>query len=315
MIARFKSLVAAIKAKVMARPRLSKLVEFMKQVWNGFFTDNCPHLAAAISYYALLCIFPLTLALVSVLGFISHSPAMKEQVIEVIGSILPPGSAEFITKNIEGIVSTRGITGVIGVIGLLIGGNAIFTALRKSLNAAWGIRQPRPFLTERIVELSMMIGSAVLILLAIGLTAALNVIQRANISILGLQLSQGAPFWNVITGIIATAIVFIVFLFLYKFVPNTKVRWKDIWLWALLAAVGFVAGTSIFVWYAANFAHYDVIYGSIGGIIALLVWVYVSAIILLFCAKMASVYATMKRASLAKAQVEGISLEEAVPRG
>ena len=265
---------------------VKKWVLFFRDVVNEFLTDNCPHLAASISFYVLLSLFPLTLALISVLGFLSHSPEIQARVIDAIGTFLPV-SRDFITSSIESVVSTRAITGVIGVIGLIIGGNAVFTAVRKSLNAAWGIRQPRPFLTERLVEFGMLLGAAILIFLSIALTSALSIVQQQNITVFG---TNSGLFWNLITGGITTVIVFVVFLLLYKFVPNTKVHWRDIWLGAILAAIGFEVTTSVFVWYIANFVHYNLIYGPIGSLVALMIWVYVSAVIFLFCAKLTAVH-------------------------
>jgi membrane protein len=265
----------------------TKWALFFRDVTNEFLTDNCPHLAASISFYVLLSLFPLTLALVSVLGFISHSPDMQARVINGIGNFLPV-SRDFITSSIQSVVSTRAVTGVIAVIGLIIAGNAVFTAVRKSVNAAWGIRQPRPFLTERLVEFGMLLGAAILFLLSIAVTSALSIVQQQNITAFG---THGGLFWNLVSGAISTVAVFVVFLLLYKFVPNTKVRWRDIWLGALLAAIGFEVTKSIVVWYMAHFSHYNLIYGPIGGLVALLIWVYVSAVIFLFCAKMTAVHA------------------------
>jgi membrane protein len=265
---------------------IKRWVLFFRDVTNEFLTDNCPHLAASISFYVLLSLFPLTLALISVLGFISHSPEIQAHVINGIGNFLPV-SRDFITKSIESVVSTRAITGVIAVIGLIIGGNAVFTAVRKSLNAAWGIRQPRPFLTERLVEFCMLLGAAILLFLSVAVTSALSIVQQQNITPFG---THGGIFWNLVTGGITTVVVFVVFLLLYKFVPNKKVRWRDIWLGALLAAIGFEATKSIFVLYMASHAHYNLIYGPIGSLVALMIWVYVSAVIFLFCAKMTAVH-------------------------
>jgi membrane protein len=265
---------------------VKKWVRFFRDVVNEFLTDNCPHLAASISFYVLLSLFPLTLALVSMLGFISNSPETQARIIEGIGNFLPV-SRDFITSSIHSVVSTRAVTGAIAIIGLIIAGNAVFSAVRKSLNAAWGIRQPRPFLTERLVEFCMLLGAAILLFLSVAVTSALSVVQQMHITAFG---THSGLFWNLVSGAIATVALFIVFLLLYKFVPNTKIRWRDIWLGALLAAIGFEVTKSIFVWYIADFAQYNLIYGPIGGLVALLIWVYVSAVIFLFCAKMTAVH-------------------------
>lgn len=269
--------------------KLKDIAVFMREVVNEFLTDNCPHLSASISYYLLFSIFPLTLALVSVLGFLSNSPQTETRVIEAIGDLLPI-SSEFITNSVREVVALRGATGAIATIGLLWGGTSVFNAIRKALNTAWGIRTPRPFFVERAMELGMMLGLGLLLLTSLGITTALSVVRQHRITILGMNFFNGDVFWNAILVLLTTALSFTTFLLLYKFVPNTRVRWGDVWGGALLAAVGFEVAKQIFIWYATNFAHYNLIYGPVGTTIALLVWVYVSAVILLFCAKLTSVY-------------------------
>ena len=269
--------------------RLMDLFNFIKDVVNEFLTDNCPHLSASISYYLLFSIFPLTLALVSVLGFLSTSPQTEARLIEAIGNLIPV-SNDFLTDTIQDVTSTRGATGLVATIGLLWGGSSVFNAIRKSLNTAWGIRIPRPFFVERAMELAMIVGAGLLLLLSLGVTTAMTVVRRYSLVFGGSSLFNGDAFWNAVLILLSVALSFVTFLLLYKFIPNTKVRWGDVWGGALLAAVGFEVTKQVFVWYATNFAHYNLIYGSVGTIIALLVWVYVSAIILLFCAKLTAVY-------------------------
>ncbi len=268
---------------------MGRWVPFFREVVNEFLTDNCPHLAASISYYVLLSLFPLTLALVSLLGFIAHSPEMQAKVVEGIGNFLAvsPESQDFLTNNIESVVNTRAVTGIIGIVGLVIGGNAVFTAVRKSLNTAWGIRRPRPFFTERLIEFGMMTGAALFLLLSLAVGSALGILRNLEITAFG---TNAAFFWNAMSIMASVIITFTVFLFLYKFVPNTTVRWRDIWLGALLAAIGVEVTKGVFLWYTTNYGHYNLIYGSIGSIIGLLVWVYFSAVIFLFCAKLTAVH-------------------------
>ncbi len=268
---------------------IGRWVLFFRDVINEFLTDNCPQLAAAISYYVLLSLFPLSLALVSLLGFVAASPEMQAKVVEGIGNFLAvsPDSGESIqgilTTSMQNVVKYRGLTGAIGVVGLIIGGNAVFTTVRKSLNAAWGIRTPRPFFTERLVEFGMLSGAALFLLLSLAASSALGILRN-------MEITHATLLWNVTSILTSTLIVFIVFLFLYKFVPNTTVRWRDIWLGALMAAIGVEVTKGVFVWYASNYGHYNLLYGSIGSIIGLMIWVYVSAVIFLFCAKVSAVH-------------------------
>ncbi|MCL0035891.1 YihY/virulence factor BrkB family protein [Dehalococcoidia bacterium] len=262
-----------------------------------FLADNCLHLAASISYYLFFCIFPLSLAFISVLGFISGSPESEARVIEAIGNSLPV-SSELITSSIQGVIRSRGTTGAIATIGLLWGGSAVFNVIRKSLNIAWGIKKPRPFFVERAMELAMTLGVGLLLLTSIGITAALSVVRRFNAAVLGIEFLNGAVFWQASLMLLSISLAFVTFLLLYKFVPYTRVQWRDVWGGALLAAVGFEAAKQVFVWYATNFAHHNLIYGPVGTIIALLIWTYISAVIVLFCAKLTSVYSKSRRSAI-----------------
>jgi len=266
-------------------------VHFIKDVVNEFLTDNCPQLAASISFYLLLSLFPLTLGVISVIGFFTASSETESRVIQAIGGFLPiPG--DDITNYIEGVTSSPGTTSVIATIGLLWGGSSVFNAIRKSLNTAWGVRKTRNFLVERAIELGMMIGGGLLLMASFSMTTALSVFPENDITFAGISFFNVNVFSHALLILLTIGLAFVTFLFLYKFIPNAQVRWGDVWGGALLAAVGFEIIKQVFVWYAT--AHYAWVYGPIGAVIGLLVWTYASALILLFCAKLTSVYSKHK---------------------
>ena len=287
----------------MTAQRLVTIAGVVKEAVNEFLTDNCPHLSAAISYYFLLCLFPLALAAISIFGFILRSEAVEIKVTQAISDFIPV-SADFIQRTIHGVAGNWGAAGVIATIGLIWGGMAVFSAIRKALNAAWGIRQPRPFLHERLLEFAMMLGLALLMVLSLGLTTAFKFIQGADIPVFGDLFRDGGPFWQFAFTATSTALTFLAFLFLYKVVPNTNVRWRHAFFGALVAAVLFEIVKSIFIWFVGHFATYNLIYGSVGTIIALMTWTYVSAVIMLFCAKLISVYPRMRASLAAQALAE-----------
>jgi len=152
----------------------------MKQAINEFLTDNCNQLAAAISYYLLLSLFPLALAAISILSYFSRSANVEAKVVEVITTVLPV-SPDFVSVTTRDVLPGAGIAGAIATIGLLWSGMGVFNAIRKSLNTAWGIKQPRPFLRERLIEFIMMLGLGAFLLLYVGMTAAFNFFQSTDI--------------------------------------------------------------------------------------------------------------------------------------
>lgn len=274
-----------------------EVVVLFRDAVKEFLTDNCLHLSASISYYMFFCIFPLSLAFISILGFILGSPESEAKVIGAIGDFLPV-SSEFITSTIRDVVRARGSLGVIATLGLLWGGSAVFNVLRRSVNIAWGIKKPRPFLAERAMELTMTLGVGLLLLISIAITTALEVVQQFNATVIGIEFLNGVVFWQVSLMLLSMTLAFATFLLIYKFVPYTRVRWRDVMIGALLAAVGFEATKQIFVWYVTHHAHHHLIFGPVGTIIALLIWAYISAVIVLFCAKLTSVYSRSRRSAV-----------------
>jgi membrane protein len=293
----------------MTARRLLTLVEVIKGAVNEFLADNCPHLAAAVSFYLFLSLFPLVLAAISIFGFIMKDPSAAAKVTEAVTGFFPV-SSDYVERTILTVSSSWEATGIIATVGLIWAGLAVFNAIRKSLNTAWGVRQPRPFLHERLMEFIMMVGFGALILMSLGLTTAFKVIREASLPVFGERLMDGSLVWH--SAVIATS-VFITFLgvlFLYKLVPNTKVHWRHAAIGALAAAVLFEIVKNVFVWFVANFATYSLVYGSVSVIIALMTWAYISAVILLLCAKLVSVYPTVRPALATEALAEETTKEK-----
>ncbi len=293
----------------MTARRLLTVVEVIKGAVNEFLADNCPHLAAAVSFYLLLSLFPLVLAAISIFGLIMKDPSATAKVTEAVTGFIPV-SADFVEGTLLAVSRSWGAAGIIATVGLIWAGMAVFNAIRKSLNTAWGVRQPRPFFHERLMEFLMMIGLGALMLMSLGLTTAFKVIREASLPVFGERLMDGSLVWH--SAVIATS-VFITFLgvlFLYKLVPNTKVHWRHAAIGALAAAVLFEIVKNVFVWFVANFATYSLVYGSVGVIIALMTWAYISVVILLFCAKLTSVYPRVRPALATEALAEETTKEK-----
>ena len=277
---------------------------------NDFLVKNCTQFAAAISFYALFSLFPLTLAVVSGLSFFLGDPESGIDLAHQI-SALAPVSSDWVGATIAGVVEKRAITGLAAVIGLLWASNAVFGAIRKGVNAAWGISTPRPFLSERLIDLSLTFGAALLILISISTTTIRSffglVINWAQAQLCGEELTE-APIirfdgicmfdpafvfggiLDLIAPIFAPLLTLSTFIVLYRFLPNTAVHVRDVWPGALIAAISFEALKSVFVWYVTAYPAYNVVYGTLGAVVALLAWIYLSAIVLLFGALVTSRY-------------------------
>ena len=257
---------------------------------NDFLAKNCPFIAGAIAFYTLFSLFPLFLATISISGFVLGSPEEEAQLARRMSEVIPV-SAEYIGRTVEGIVSARAITGAASVLGLLWAATAGFGAMRKGINAAWGITRTRPFLKERAIDVTLVIGAALFILALLVSTPIIEYIRELSAAIAPDAEPPVSYFWSLVARLTTPVLTFVNFVLLYRFLPNTKVAFADVWMGALLASMAFLAAMWVFVWYVSTFPVYNAVYGSVGAVMALLTWVYVSAIILLFGAHITSRYA------------------------
>lgn len=281
-----------------------RFILFCRDTVNDFLAKNCPFVAGAIAFYTLFSIFPLTLALVSIVGYLISPDPVEHRLAHDIAEVLPV-SQEFIGDTLQGVASARAITGIISVIGLLAASTAVFGAIRKGINAAWGITRARPFIEERLIDLALVLFSGLVVILVLFVAPLLS----AYISDIVVYLAPDAWYAHGVLGLAGQMTVpflyFLTFLVLYRYLPNTDVRFADVWYGALAASIAFSIANFIFVWYVSNYPVYNIVYGSVGAIMALLTWVYVSAIILLMGALVTSRYTTYVQKS---SGVQGVRL-------
>jgi membrane protein len=129
------------------------------------------------------------------------------------------------------------------------------------------------------------------------ITVFLSTVSEQGIQVAGAELMRSSLFERILANILATALAFIVFLLLYRFIPGIRPKWKDIWLGALAAAISFEITKVIFLVYLRIFNPYNLVYGSIGALIAFLMWTYLSALVFLFIAKVMHVNLEMRSRS------------------
>ena len=270
-----------------------KTVTLLKESVKEFGADNGTLLAGSISFNLLLSLFPLALAVVYIAGSVTGSPNTQEQIIRGIGYLLPV-SRQLIASTVSNVAAARGAIGVVAFVGLIWGGIAFFNSISASLNTIWGIRKPYTIFKAQLINLIMMIGTAILLFLSVLITAMLGVVHESGMQVSGAEFISSALTTRILANILATGLAFLVFLLLYKFIPSIRPKWKDIWIGALAAAISFEITKIIFILYIRIFNPYNLVYGSIGALIAFLMWTYISALIFLFIAKITHVNIEMR---------------------
>lgn len=258
----------------------TKLFGALWRAINDFLKKNGPQLSAAISYYALFSMFPLIVAIISGLSFLLGSDAIEELANRVTHQF--PVSKETTGEIITSTINSRSIAGIASILGLLWAGTAVFGSIRKGINATWGISKSRPFIKERLIDITFMFSAAILMLISIFSTAVLVYLMEIIEFITSETQVDARLLWDRLASAAPPTLSFIVFFAIYWFLPNTKVKITEPLPGAIIATIGFEIFKNVFVWYIGNSYMYSTVYGSVGSIVVLMVWVYVSSIILLF---------------------------------
>ena len=254
--------------------------------------DDATHMAAGVAYYALFSLFPLLLGINAIIGMFPQSGSTRRRILEWTSDNFP-GASDLISENIVASVEASGSLGAISIIGLIWAGSAVFGAITRTVNRAWDITEDRPFIKNKIMQLTMALGVAILFAIAVASAslaqASGRFVDTESFLFGHADRVSGLVLFRILSFVANLAI----FLTLYKVLPNTVTHWRYIWPGALVAALLFEGGKYLFVFYLDNFARLSAVYGSIGSVIALLLWAYVSAFILILGAELSSEYGRM----------------------
>ncbi len=261
----------------------------------GFSDDNGPQMAAAISYYVLFSLFPLVIVTIGVLGLVLQDSDVERRLIGELTGLLPvdAGGAEDVENAVQELTgASSGVLGVLGLVGLAWAASAMFAVIRRSLDIAFDLSGRRPFFRQKLVDFGMMALVGVIFLGSLGATTTLRVAREAieDTQVLG-ALADGLGFgWGAAGFIVLSGLSFVAFALLYWLVPATHVRLRHVWPGALLAAVVFEAVKLAFGIYLEHFSRYDLVFGSLGAVIAFLFLVFLGANTFLLGAEMSATY-------------------------
>ena len=256
--------------------------------------DDATHMAAAMSYYALVSLFPLTLGLISLTSFIADDAQTQQTIIDWVASFLP-GSESLIEANIETVLESRETVGAVAIFGLFWSGSAIFGGITRSVNRAWDVHKDRPLPISKARQMLMAGLTGCLFLCSTSISAFLRSYERFAY----LDIPYAAALVESSSVVILYAssfvLILIVFLMLYKFTPNTKTSWQYIWVGALVGAALFEITKNMFIWYLNTFTNFGNVYGTLATVVVFMLWAYLSGLILILGAELSSEYERVRR--------------------
>jgi membrane protein len=257
-------------------------LDILRETFQRFNEARASEAAAGMAYYALFSLFPLLLALVAAGSFFLESERAYREVVDLVTQAIPV-SRGLIERNIRRVLELRGTVGIVGLIGLLWSAIGVFTILANHINRAWPGAETRSFLEKRLVALGMVGALAGLLVLSLFSTAVLNLLPRLQVPLWGGVSVYETSLWAIVSTLVPGLFIFLMFLSLYRWVPNTEVKWSGAMGGALVAAFAWEVVASAFAWYlSSGLARYELVYGSLGAVVALMFWIYISSLITLF---------------------------------
>ena len=267
-----------------------------KQTFSEWLEDKAPQLGAALAYYTVFSLAPLVLVLLAIVGLIFHNDpgGVWNKITEQMSYFLDKSAVEVVQNIAQKAAQPNKslLATIIGILLALFGASGVFGQLQDALNTIWGVKA-KPgggvlsFLRSRFLSFAMVAGVCFLLLVSLTLESMLkgfsHYIQRA--------LPGGIVIAMAVYWIFDLAIVILLFAIIFKFLPDAKIQWRDVWIGAAMTAIFFAIGKWALGLYLGSGSAASA-YGAASSLITLLLWVYYSSQILLFGAEFTQVYAS-----------------------
>jgi len=257
---------------------MKQTIDFGKQLYKQIIEADVFGLSAQLAYFFLLSLFPFLLFLITLLGYL---PIDAMSVTDFLGAYAPDEIVELINTNLTQLVNAQnGGLLSIGIIGTLWSASNGVNAITKSFNRAYEVEEDRSFIVGRLIAVALTIGMVIVI----GVALLLPVFGKAiGVYIFSfIDLSEGfLNMWNTLRWVISSIIFFTVLLTLYKLAPNVRIKLKHAMWGSLFATVGWQLVSLAFSYYVNTLGNYSATYGSLGAVIILMIWFYISGIIII----------------------------------
>lgn len=268
------------------RLNVRTLLWLLRRSFIAAFDDGCLGMAKGAAYSALLSFFPVLTSAAAILVQ-SHAEFVSRNLENALSQIVPPGSQDLVVQQFR-VTGDRPLS-LIVVAGLvsLWAASGVIKSLIEGFHAAYRVPRNRGFIHQSWVAMALVLTAAIPLLGASLLIVFGGQVERVVLKWIQVDpvLNPFAWVWEWLSRLTRYALSFAatvsVTALLYYFGPYRQQRWRFVWPGAILATILWLAATTGFAWYARNIAHYNVMYGSIGAAIALLVWMYVLAFVAL----------------------------------
>ncbi len=272
-----------------------RLFTLLKTAAMDWMNDRAPELGAALAFYMIFAMAPLVLLLIVIAGAVFGEQAVQGELVGQIEHLVGRSGAEVVQTLVANAARPAGgiIGTIVGIVLAIVGATGILAQLKTSLNRVWDV-EPKPgrairdLIRTRLLSLGLILLVAVLLMASVVLSAVLSGVQER------LGRWAAVPGWalRLLNEMGTVAMMTLLFAAVFKWLPDVRIRWRDVWVGAFVTAVLFVIGRYLIGLYLGRSAPGSV-YGAAGSLVVVLIWLYYSAQIILFGAEVTQVYASM----------------------
>lgn len=285
---------------------VATIFQLFKKTFTEFIKDNAPQMAAALSYYALLAIPSLLLIILSTFNLFLADNQSRLSIIGIVSDNVGPTGTEAITQIIEHLdqySNQSTLASFAGIITLIIASTGLISHMQRSLNNIWGTNSDQHHSISYLLKQRFF--SMVFIIVA-GIGVFILFMANTSLVLLSYYISQilgtSSLFLNVVNSIISFGVLIAIIAGLYKYIPDGKMEWNDVFVGALVTAVLFSLGKYVIGMYL-NYTTIGSLYGAAGSVLLLLIWIYYISLIFFFGAEFTQIYAnTHGQGIITKAQ-------------
>jgi membrane protein len=265
------------------------VVPLVKKTFREIGEDRIPSLAAETAYYFFFSLFPLLLFLTPLLGLVGNGQQLMESMLARLSSTMPPDTLALLRRVLQEIITSSGGAGVMSIGVLLAGwsGSQIFGSLMDALNIAYDVTETRPWWKKQLLRIGALLVAGGIMLVATFIFLDGERVTRWVAATLGFG-QAGTVAWTVLQLLLAVCLLIATGVALFKLLPNVQQRWSHVIVASTVTTILWLVATLVFRFYVQHFGSYNKTYGTIGGVIVLLTWMYYSMFVLLVGGELAS---------------------------
>jgi membrane protein len=258
------------------------VVPLAKQTVKEIGEDRIPSLAAETAYYFFFSLFPLLLFLTPILGLVGNGQELMQSMLGRLSTTMPADTLSLLRRVLGEIITSTGNAGIMSV-GVLLAawsGSNIFGSLMGALNIAYDVTETRPWWKRQLLRIGVLLIAGGIMIVATTVFLDGERVARWIGSLLGLG-DAAVSAWTVLQLVLAVALLVSLGAIVFKLLPNVKQRWSHVFIASAITTLLWIVATLIFRFYVQNFGSYNKTYGTIGGVIILLTWMYYAMFVVL----------------------------------